>query len=427
MMVKMCYATLILIFAIIGMTMLLNLNPLRLPRGRRFAFFAAMVFVIAASIVLMLQHSGRFAALYPLLVHLPLVVIFCVVSQRGLAKVLFVLLTTVFLSYPPALADELLMKWASPGPVTELLTAALSCALVLLFLKRFLQPDFAYVMETVSSGETARFCLVPIGYNILVYELGKYGYGTCAQPLRIVLFVSAMGVFFLLLRVLRRSRELERMHREQSELHLQMEAAKDQLSALRASQQQAATYRHDLRHHLSLLKSFLDEGDLDKLSAYLADAQQGLDAITLRCFCENETVNLILSAFDARSAREGVTLCADAQLPETLPVSDTELCSLLSNALENAVAAAAQVEDEKLRRVYFRALVAGNKLLISTENAYSGRIQWEGELPQTQSREPGHGLGVRSMVSITERRGGLYSFETADGVFMLRLMLPLAT
>jgi two-component system sensor histidine kinase AgrC len=382
MMVKMCYATLILIFAIIGMTMLLNLNPLRLPRGRRFAFFAAMVFVIAASIVLMLQHSGRFAALYPLLVHLPLVVIFCVVSQRGLAKVLFVLLTTVFLSYPPALADELLMKWASPGPVTELLTAALSCALVLLFLKRFLQPDFAYVMETVSSGETARFCLVPIGYNILVYELGKYGYGTCAQPLRIVLFVSAMGVFFLLLRVLRRSRELERMHREQSELHLQMEAAKDQLSALRASQQQAATYRHDLRHHLSLLKSFLDEGDLDKLSA---------------------------------------------QLPETLPVSDTELCSLLSNALENAVAAAAQVEDEKLRRVYFRALVAGNKLLISTENAYSGRIQWEGELPQTQSREPGHGLGVRSMVSITERRGGLYSFETADGVFMLRLMLPLAT
>jgi two-component system sensor histidine kinase AgrC len=382
MMVKMCYATLILIFAIIGMTMLLNLNPLRLPRGRRFAFFAAMVFVIAASIVLMLQHSGRFAALYPLLVHLPLVVIFCVVSQRGLAKVLFVLLTTVFLSYPPALADELLMKWASPGPVTELLTAALSCALVLLFLKRFLQPDFAYVMETVSSGETARFCLVPIGYNILVYELGKYGYGTCAQPLRIVLFVSAMGVFFLLLRVLRRSRELERMHREQSELHLQMETAKDQLSALRASQQQAATYRHDLRHHLSLLKSFLDEGDLDKLSA---------------------------------------------QLPETLPVSDTELCSLLSNALENAVAAAAQVEDEKLRRVYLRALVAGNKLLISTENAYSGRIQWEGELPQTQSREPGHGLGVRSMVSITERRGGLYSFETADGVFMLRLMLPLAT
>lgn len=100
--VRMIYATMILIFAIIGMTMLLDLRPLHLPRSRCALYFASMLLVIAVSIVLMLQIGRPFMALYPLLVHLPLVIIFCIVSRRGLAKVFFVLLTMIFLSYAPA-------------------------------------------------------------------------------------------------------------------------------------------------------------------------------------------------------------------------------------------------------------------------------------------------------------------------------------
>jgi hypothetical protein len=56
------------------------------------------------------------------------------------------------------------------------------------------------------------------------------------------------------------------------------------------------------------------------------------------------------------------------------------------------------------------------KLVISTENAYVGKIEMEGELTKSKKKEAGHGFGIKSMVSILVRYGGLFSFETEGGV-----------
>ena len=48
-----------------------------------------------------------------------------------------------------------------------------------------------------------------------------------------------------------------------------------------------------------------------------------------------------------------IALC-DGLLPETLSISDTELCSLFSNALENAIFAASKLMEKK-RAEFIRA------------------------------------------------------------------------
>jgi sensor histidine kinase regulating citrate/malate metabolism len=194
---------------------------------------------------------------------------------------------------------------------------------------------------------------------------------------------------------------------------------------MRRMQNNTVIYRHDMRHHLSLIGGFAADGDLLRIKEYLSSTEAAIDALTPIRYCENETVNLILSSFENKARKIHVTLHADVKLPEELDVNDTELCALLSNALENAITAAAQVEEEKLRKVYIHAIVNGDRLVISTENVYVGKIEMEGELPKSKSKEAGHGFGVKSMVAIVERHGGLYSFETEGGVFDLRLLLPL--
>lgn len=421
----MVYATIILIFAIIGMTMLMDMNPHRLARRERILYFLCIGAVLVVSVGLMLFMRGRFAVFYPLLVHLPLIVIFCVISRRGPIKVFFVLLTMIFLSYPPALADELLMRWLPVRPLIEMLAVILFCALTLFLIQKFVRPDFSYVIKYLSSGETMRFLLVPIGYNILAYLLGSYQYGASDEPLRIVLFVSTMGVYTLLLRIFYRTREVSQIQSEQAAVNLQLNEAKEQLNVLRSSQKQAAVYRHDMRHHLSLIGSFAQIGNLDKIKEYLVTAEMELDAISPRRYCENETANLIFTSFDTKAQKYGVTLTVDADLPGQLSINDTELCSLLSNALENAIAAAGQLEDEYLREVRVRTVINDRKLLISTENAYNGTIEMDGEFPKSNGIAYGHGFGIKSMAAIVEQHGGLYSFETTDNVFVLQLMLPL--
>lgn len=118
----------------------------------------------------------------------------------------------------------------------------------------------------------------------------------------------------------------------------------------------------------------------------------------------------------------GIRLTVEAKLPKTLSLPETELCSLLSNGLENALHAVSAVEVLN-QWVKFYCEIRLNKLLIEIKNPYSGEVTMQDGLPV--SLEKGHGYGCRSIKSIAEHHHGLCSFEPQNGVFTLRVMLPL--
>jgi two-component system sensor histidine kinase AgrC len=115
-------------------------------------------------------------------------------------------------------------------------------------------------------------------------------------------------------------------HRERDMLAAQLHGAHSELASLRQMQNIAAAYRHDMRHHFAILQGMASEGNIEKLKTYLKVAQSDIDAITPTRFCENETVNLILSTFYTKAKNSGVTMTVDAKLPSSIPLSDTELC-----------------------------------------------------------------------------------------------------
>jgi len=57
----------------------------------------------------------------------------------------------------------------------------------------------------------------------------------------------------------------------------------------------------------------------------------------LTTFCENNTVNLVLSSFAAKAKKKVVFFSVDAQLPQVLSIFETGLCALLSNVMEYAI------------------------------------------------------------------------------------------
>ena len=116
-----------------------------------------------------------------------------------------------------------------------------------------------------------------------------------------------------------------------------------------------------------------------------------------------------------------MTFRVEAKLPQTLAVADTELCALLSNALENALRAAAELPEGRRWVSLYCALRLG-KLLIEVENPYAGEVKMQGGLPV--SDRDGHGYGCRSIRSIAQRAGGICDFSARDGLFRLQLALP---
>lgn len=151
-------------------------------------------------------------------------------------------------------------------------------------------------------------------------------------------------------------------------------------------------------------------------------------AFVLRSSAENETrlrleqtqENLHLQVTQA--TREIASLRVRAEVPHFIPVAETDLCVLLSNALENALHACQRLrqtgEPCDIELVVYEK---SGKFFLQVTNTCPPGVTFEKGLPVT--REPGHGIGVRSICSIAERYNGMYSFSEKDGRFVLRVSL----
>ena len=422
-------ADITILFGISAQMLLLDIRIKDLKRSQRIFFGVGNLLVLALNTVLsMVLPIDLYMKLYVLIVHVPIFFIFWITAKTSAIKVVFALFTAVFLIYPANVVLTIVSQTAQGlHPVGFLITYMAACAVILLVIDRFFKTNFNYLINNYSEPSFIKLCLLPLAYYIANYWLGLFNYAAdkaagVFTP-RTIIFVITLTAYVLILDIAKSAREKEALQAVKMALTLLLESADQQLSALQATQEQAVVYRHDMRHHLALIGGYLADGDIEKAEKYIRLAQADIENITPNHYCENNTVNLILSSFAAQAKKNGVAFSVDAQLPQALSISETELCALLSNGLENAIEAAAQADDEQFRKARISCQTHKGNLLIFIENSFTGEVAMENGLPQ--SIREGHGFGVKSMAMIAEKSNGYCSFEAKGEIFTLRIVLPL--
>ena len=235
---------------------------------------------------------------------------------------------------------------------------------------------------------------------------------------------SVVGMLYLAYTTAYRQQLRQRTQAElqNSLLEGQLRQAEAEMASLRQAEALAATYQHDMRHHLAAINAFLEADKPQQAEKYIRQVQAGIEAITPKRFCENELVNLLCSSFSARAERMGARLTLEAALPGSLAIPDTALCALLSNGLENALNAVGELEEDR-RWVELYCGVRLDKLLIEIRNPCAGQIPFRDGLPETARSN--HGYGCLSIRTIAQRHRGLCEFKEENGVFTLRVALPM--
>lgn len=399
----------------------------RSTRANRLATICFCTVLILIQILFWWKLGLRFTfRIYPLIAHLPSILFFVLYFKRPwLISTSSVLAAFLCCQVPRWIGSTAMAIFRNK--FAEHICYIVAIAVVYHFLKKHVARSAQELMGR-STHACLLFSAVPLLYYVFDYTTTVYTdllYSGAREAVQFMPSVVCTFYFVFVLLYYKEAKKQVDAQRERDFLASQLHQAHSELDNMRQMQNSTVIYRHDMRHHLSLIGGFAADGDIQKIKEYLTSTEADIDALTPIRYCENETVNLILSTFNTRAKKEGVAVHMDVNLPVELGINDTELCALLSNALENAITAAAQVAEENLRKVYIRAVVNGDKLVISTENAYVGELELEGELPKSKNKEAGHGFGIKSMVSIVERYGGLYSFETEGGVFVLQLLLPM--
>jgi hypothetical protein len=232
-------------------------------------------------------------------------------------------------------------------------------------------------------------------------------------------FVCCVAYLIFLLYSSAQSQKRFQLQQAQQVLDTQLVQSVREIGLLRKSQEQAKQYRHDLRHHLQYVSACSENGQADQAQAYISGICQDIEAQKVQRYCENEAANLILSAFAGRAKQEGIGMNIQGALPASTPISDSDLCVLLSNALENALNACREFGGDCAIDVQFYS--REGRFFLQVVNPCREDIPFENGVPV--ATKPGHGIGVQSICAIVERHGGIHTFAVQGGKFILRLSI----
>lgn len=395
-------------------------------RRNRWIFWSGMtLMIIAQGVVCFLWATEFWARVYPLVVHLPLLFTLRALTGRWLWPAFSIVSAYLFCEIRRWLA--LLAAAVLPGEemTQNLAELAVTVPLLLIFL-RYIIPAVRQLMEYPVKTQ-CQFGLVPVVYYGFDYvtriytDLLSSGYPVVMEFMPMV--CCAAYIAFLLYNSAE-ERKRSHLRQVQDNLRLQISQAAQEISQLRESQAMTAQYRHDLRHHLQYLLSCIENGQSVRAKGYISGICTEIESQQVRRYCENEAVNLILSAFAKRAEKAGVDMTVAGALPSLIPVGDNDLCVILSNALENALHACLPLAEQGTACVIgveFRFMEQNGRLLLQITNPCRDTVKFEKGIPV--SDQPGHGIGVQSIRAVVDRYGGGCTFLLEDGRFILRLFL----
>ena len=392
-------------------------------KQRRVSLWLCPAFLLIQLLGWLVLGESGVKQIYPIIVHLPLALILVTVLKRSWGVAIVSTCTAYLCCQPPrwgSIAIEALTHSAVAADIVYILLIA-----GMFWLLRRYFVAAAYSTMTYSRWALLLFGSLPCTYYIFDYATTVYSDALYSGIQALNEFLPTVLITFYILFLpafyietqKRSSAEMQR-----SLLEVELKQSQQEMDSLRQSEMQTAVYQHDMRHHLNMISGLLASGSPQQAQEYIQKVQSDVEAITSRRFCENETVNLLCSSFVQKAEKSGVTLNVDARVPAHLPISDTELCSLLSNALENALRAASALRPEFRRTVDLYCGIRLNKLLIEVRNPYDTPPVMRDGVPVSDAA--GHGFGCRSIQAIAQQRGGLCQFLAERGTFLLRVVLP---
>ena len=366
--------------------------------------------------------GGNFTTqIYPLIIHLPLILFLTLFYKyTALRSALSVL--TAYLCCQ-------ISKWVGLAVLSVIdsrwvfySVRIVTTVVVFAVLIRYVSNAAAQLMQKPTEALLI-FAILPFTYYFFDYATGVYTELLYSGEKVVSEFLGfALSIAYLLFLLVYFKQYEEKRETEQRShiLEMQREQYKREIEAQKRSANALSLLRHDMRHFCVAISTYIDSGEYDKAKEYISGIISYVDRTATHKFCKNEIVNMILSSYENVMEENLIDLKYSICIPEQLPVSDVDLTSILSNALENAINAVLPLETEK-RHITLHLRMDDGKLLISLKNTLEEKPLFTDGIPISSKKD--HGFGTQSIRYVTEKLNGNCQFSVKDDWFILRIVL----
>ena len=195
---------------------------------------------------------------------------------------------------------------------------------------------------------------------------------------------------------------------------------------LKSIYSQVLIRQHDLKHLLQTLDLMQQNPISIESSAIIDDIKKG------PLLCEfstgNITVDALLAAKQNIMKQKGITFCYSIHPLSYYPLSNTQLCIVLGNLLDNAIEGIERIPKDKLLspKIMLTLEQAWNMFYISCENPVDISSLKLHDNKYISSKKPSslHGYGLYSIRSIVSEADGDCKISVQNSLFVVRISIP---
>lgn len=185
--------------------------------------------------------------------------------------------------------------------------------------------------------------------------------------------------------------------------------------ALKARQLQTQKLRHDMKNHLSVIRTLLHQNKKEDAEAYLHSLSREMTP-SLYQFCRQETINAILNSKYRTARSRGIDCRFLAEIPQDTGFDPVALCSLIANTLDNAIEACLRVSDPHRRRILLKSRC--------TKDWFSYCLENSAPRTSSESGKKSGGLGLQIVRGLTDRYNGTLEILRTEDQFSITILLP---
>ena len=239
--------------------------------------------------------------------------------------------------------------------------------------------------------------------------------------IRIAFIFITLGVFLelALLLILAATREVYKEKDLLNQKYLKWQESHYQY----LEQRETATkkFRHDMRNHIYILQHLLEEGKMEEAKQYTDEMEQHFIAMGTSITVHHGIVDAILNKYAAECEKKKIEFSVKGHMPQECKISSFDLCVIFSNLLSNAIEAAENCAEKRIR---LDLRHEEGLFMLCIKNTFDGKlIEKNGSMQTRKQDKEMHGYGLANVRECVERNKGHMHIQQQEAEFIVTIFV----
>lgn len=180
---------------------------------------------------------------------------------------------------------------------------------------------------------------------------------------------------------------------------------------------------HDLKNHMICMKSYDTK---EEIISYINNLEFQINDFENLRNTGNKTLDIILNDKIHLCKKYNIEFKDSINISKLNFIKENDICAIFANALDNAIQACININDEIEKRIEVKATYINGFAVIKFINTKINDIKFTGDRIKTSKEDNKiHGIGLASIKYIVNKYDGEVIVNYSENEFILKIMIPI--